>query len=164
MAFEPARLSGGDASRGPLAAFWETLLGPFAVSETVALRLLAASIRLLPPSPYRAILQTIARDEALHARFGFLILAEARKTGRRSARWIEPPSDDWVRNHVRDFIAMGMERDVVEADETERFRDPAQARALMRFGIPPPQAFKAAYDRALRIDVPLRFRAIGIAL
>lgn len=164
LAFDAGRLAGvpeGDPHR----AFWEMICGPYAVSEVAAFRLLAAGIRMLPPSGYRGILETVLADEALHARIGFLILSSARRPRRqRGPDWIEPPSDSWIRDYVRRFIAAGLERDVIDPAEASLFEDPAHAAGLQALGIPPSRAFKTAYLDALRNDVPRRFKALGLAL
>lgn len=164
IAFEPVRLQDPD-SQDPRSAFWEIVCGPYAVSEVAAFRLLSASIRMLPPSGYRGILETILADEALHARIGFLILASARAPRRRRRPdWIEPPSDAWIRGYVRGFIEAGLKRDVIEPAEAALFEDPDTAGALEALGIPPSLAFKSVYLDALRKDAPRRFKAMGLEL
>ena len=165
LTFAADRLAGPPDEGDPRTRFWEMVCGSFAVSETAALRLLAAGIRMLPPSGYRGILETILADESLHARIGFLILASARlPAAKRRPDWIEAPSDAWIRDHVRGFVDAGLRRDVIDPAEAALFEDPAKAAALMSLGIPPSLSFKSAYLDALRKDVPRRFKALGIAL
>jgi hypothetical protein len=165
IAFDSARLGSPEAPADPRQAFWEMVCGPFAVSEVAAFRLLSAGIRMLPPSGYRSIRETILEDEALHARIGFLILSSARLPRRnRRPDWIEPPSDAWIRDYVRRFLEAGLRRDVIDPAEAALFEDPVRAESLRALGIPPSQAFKSAYLDALRKDVPRRFKSMGLAI
>ncbi|HKP95834.1 MAG TPA: hypothetical protein VJ385_08770 [Fibrobacteria bacterium] len=165
ITFEAARLGAPEGARDPRQAFWEMVCGPYAVSEVAAFRLLSASLRMLPPSGYKGILETILEDESLHARIGFLILSSARLPRRkRRPDWIEAPSDAWIRAYASRFIEAGLRRDVIDPAEAALFADPAGDRALRALGIPPSEAFKSAYFDALRKDVPRRFKALGLVL
>jgi hypothetical protein len=165
LGFDTARLDGGDLTRPSGTAFWETVCGEFAVSETVAFGLLAFSVRSLPPSGYRRILETILADEALHTRIGFLLLSRLRTSGKDGApAWIEAPDEAWIRDYVRRYVAIGLERDVVDPREADGYRNPVLAAPLGKLGIPEPSAFAAVYKRGLLKEVPARFRAIGIRI
>ena len=169
IAFDAGKLGGADAPSDPRLAFWELVCGPYAVSEVAAFRLLSSSIRMLPPSGYRKILETILADEALHARIGFLILSSLRmprlrRRPRATGIEIEPPSDAWIKDYVGRFIGEGMRRDVIDPAEAALFEDEGHSKSLRALGIPPARAFKAAYLDALRVDVPRRFRAIGLEI
>ena len=141
---------------------WEFVLGPLAVSEVVAFRLLANTLRLLPRSGFRGILESILADEALHARFGLMILESVRSP--RGPRWIKAPTEDWIREYVGSYLGACRRRDVIDPAEEALFADPACSRDLMRMGIPPSAGFKAIYFEALEKDVPRRFRTLGIEL
>lgn len=145
LAFELPELQQPRGDRGPAADCLEMIAATFALGEVTALGLIRFAIGALPPSGYREILRRIARDEVLHARLGPALLAAARRG--ETSSWLPWPGDASVSALVRAHRAALASRAVVEpADESV-------SRGLGPVGIPPSEAFKAAYLRALETDV-----------
>lgn len=131
----------------------DTIVRTYAIGEIVAYALARHTVAVLPPSPFRDLHRAITRDEVLHARIGAPLIPLL-----RSAAWLDWPGDDHVRAVAASARAEMAARDVIELDEAALFDDPAARGALLALGIPPSDGFRAAYDRALAVDVP---RALG---
>lgn len=129
----------------------DMLCATYVTGEVVALGLIKHAIKALPPSPYRDILRSIARDEVLHARIGADVLRHARDDG---DGWLPWPGDAAIRARVKEACGHMLTRDVVEESEAALFSDERAAAQLRAVGIPPSSAFKKAYERSVREDVP----------
>jgi len=131
------------------------LVGMLVVSEVVALDLLVFSTRALPPSSFRDVLRSIAKDEVFHARFGGLLIASLRDAAADGGpSWLPYPGDGRVRAIARAEVAAMRARDVVHASERELFDDPDARAQLEALGVPPPDAFRAVYAASLDTSVP----------
>ncbi|MCO4760638.1 MAG: hypothetical protein KC502_03995 [Myxococcales bacterium] len=124
----------------------------FMVGEVTALGLLTHGIRSLPPSGYTATLREIARDEALHARIGPMLLRRLRDNP--ESTWAKFPGREAIQAWVAQAQADLRVRDVVESATLDLFEDPEAAQQLSAVGIPDPRQFKAAYREAIRTNVP----------
>jgi hypothetical protein len=162
IAFEIDELQQRRASDDPEVELLAMLVGTYACGEVVAHALIRHALRALPPSGYREVLRRIARDEVLHARFGPLVL-QAVRSGREKG-WLAWPGDEQVARLVQAQQAAMLRRDVVEPDEAELFADPEAARQLVAVGIPPSDAFVAAYRRAVHRAIPKALAPVGLAL
>ncbi|GMV41048.1 MAG: hypothetical protein AMXMBFR64_27640 [Myxococcales bacterium] len=138
----------------------EMLVGTYACGEVVAHALIRHAVKALPPSGFRDILRTIARDEVLHARIGPIVL-RAIRSGAEDA-WIAWPGDREVRALFERQREAMRGRAVVEPDEEALFADPTAAEQLRTLGIPPSGPFRAAYLRAVERDIARSMRSVGV--
>jgi len=133
----------------------EMVIQTYAIGEVTALALIKHALSTLPDSGYRTVLKEIAGDEVLHARIGPALLTAIRQ-GETTA-WLPWPGDAQVSIWANTYLRAMAERDVVEDDERQLFEDRTAREQLMAVGIPPSDAFKTAYDQALRTDVLTHF-------
>jgi hypothetical protein len=126
----------------------EMLVGTYACGEVVAHALLRHAIRALPKSGFRSTLQSIAKDEVLHARFGRALLGSIR-AGAQGA-WIDWPGDDAILARYEAQCRWMLSRDVVDDRELRLFGDPTCAAELEAVGVSEPRAFKAAYVASVK--------------
>ncbi|MFN7135080.1 MAG: hypothetical protein ACK4N5_23595, partial [Myxococcales bacterium] len=94
LQFDRAELAQPITSEPLEAQLLEMICGTYLVGEVVALALIRHSIRALPPSPFRGILETIAADEVLHGNLGEQLLCALRKGC--DPAWLAWPGDAWV--------------------------------------------------------------------
>ncbi|MFN3197349.1 MAG: hypothetical protein ACE366_02855 [Bradymonadia bacterium] len=141
---------------------WQMIAGTLACGEGVALALIGHAVSALPPSPFREALNGIAADESLHARLGEVLL-QIMRAG-QTEDWLPWPGDDVVRAFVEAYQRQMRQRAVVEPDEAAAFDDPALAAELVQLGIPPSEAFKAAYMHGVNVRIPRRFAHLGLPL
>ena len=125
----------------------EMLVGTYACGEVVAHSLLRHAVKALPKSGFRLVLQSIAKDEVLHARFGPTLLASIRAG--EQASWIDCPGDAVISALYSAQCRWMLGRDVVDARDVRLFEDDEQARAMCSVGVSEPRAFKAAYMAAV---------------
>ncbi|MBT9556366.1 MAG: hypothetical protein IV100_10070 [Myxococcales bacterium] len=126
----------------------EMLVGTYACGEVVAHALVRHAIRALPKSGFRLTLQSIAKDEVLHARFGPTLLASIR-AGVQGA-WIDWPGDDVILARFEAQCRWMLSRDVVDDRELRLFGNLAYASELEAVGVSEPRAFKAAYVASVK--------------
>lgn len=160
LAFQLAELQQPRSEAGPAADCFEMVAVTFALGEVAALGLIRHALRATPPSGYREVLRRIAGDEVLHARIGPALLRAARAGG--TSDWLPWPGDTSVRQLVAAHRHALEARAVVEPADAAATRDPGVAAALASVGIPPGDAFKAAFHRALSRDVAATWRRFGL--
>jgi hypothetical protein len=127
------------------------LVGTFVVGEVVALALIKHTLKVVPDSPFREVLKSIARDEVLHARIGSFTLAHIRSEN--TPKWMRWPGDDFVRQSVQRAQQTMAQRDVIDPTEHAAFKEEHLARELMACAVPPSQGFYAVHMEALQTDV-----------
>ena len=139
------------------------ICGTYAVGEVAALSLLKDTLRGLPRSGFRRVLESIARDEVLHARIGPLLIRELLRAP--GLPWLGQIGRAQVIDLVEGQRVAMRRRDVVAADEPSHATDPLRVEAARRLGLTPAAEFQAAYKRAVEVVVPRELlRVAGLSI
>jgi len=86
VSYQPEVALAGASSGEPMAVLADRAVRDFCISETLAHALLQAAARAPGPALLKNVHATIARDEALHGRFGWLFLEWAKPKLSRTMR------------------------------------------------------------------------------
>jgi hypothetical protein len=137
----------------------ELVAGVFAVGEVHHLALLRHCIQHTPPSAFRDVLKRIAAHELLHGHLGPPLIEALRE-----APWIEWPGEDLLHFYVLRQVQTLLEREVAPPSLLALAQDPAAESALATLGVPAPAALRISHQAALRSEVPLQMRRLGLEI